>query len=187
MKVGLSSRVDLSCNIKGGWESSTDGGNCVSIASSISVSTSDGWGSNGWGGNGWGGDGTTSDDSTSDGSVSSSIADSSDSWGSGDGWGGDGRGSNGRASSIANGAERASATSSKVVSLSCSNSRLIIGSDSTVGVNPQAKRSSSKSLRTSIASIAVSRGISGTIVASLSGSKRSGTSNLQLKIKLLFL
>ena len=54
MKVGLSSRVDLSSNIKRGWESSTDGGNGMSITSSVSVSTSDGWGGDSWGGDGWG-------------------------------------------------------------------------------------------------------------------------------------
>merc|ERR1719447_1172868 len=147
MKVGLSSRVDLSSNIKRGWESSTDGGNGMSITSSVSVSTSDGWGGNsmssvGWGGNGWGSDG---------------------SWAMG----------------IANGGEDSS-LGSKVVSLSGGNSRLVIGGDSTVGVNPQAQGSSSKSLGTSIASIAVSGGISSTVMASLSGGNGSGNSNKSL-------
>ena len=162
MKVGLSSRVDLSCNIKGGWESSTDGGNCVSIASSISVSTSDGWGGDSWGSDGWGGDGW--------GSNSMSSV----------GWGSDGSWSMG----IANSGEDSS-LGSKVVSLSSGNSGLVIGSDSTVGVNPQAKGSSSKSLGTSIASIAVSGGISSTVMASLSGSNGSGNSNLE-KATILF-
>merc|ERR1712076_251295 len=116
MKVGLSSRVDLSSNIKRGWESGTNGGDGMSVTSSVSVSTSNSWCSNGWG-------------------------------------------SNGRASSIANGAEGAATASSKVVSLGGSDSGLVIGGDSAIGVNPQAKGSSSKSLGTSIASIAVSSGV----------------------------
>ena len=54
MDVGLGSWVELSSDIKGGWESSTDGGNGMSITSSVSVSTSDGWGGDSWGGDGWG-------------------------------------------------------------------------------------------------------------------------------------
>ena len=156
MDVGLSSWVKLTSNIKRGWESSTDGGNGMSITSSVSVSTSDGWGGDSWGSDGWGGDGW--------GSNSMSSV----------GWGSDGSWSMG----IANSGEDSS-LGSKVVSLSSGNSGLVIGSDSTVGVNPQAKRSSTKSLRTSMASIAVSSGISGTIVASLSGSNGSGNSNLE--------
>merc|ERR1719259_1470679 len=152
MKVGLSSRVDLSSNIKRGWESSTDGGNGMSITSSVSVSTSDGWGGDGWGSN-----------------SMSSVG-----WG-GNGWGSDGSWTMG----IANGGEDSS-LGSKVVSLSGSNSGLVIGGDSTVGVNPQAKGSSSKSLGTSIASIAVSGGISSTVMASLSGGNGSGNSNKSL-------
>ena len=79
MKVGLSSRVDLSCNVKGGWESSTDGGNSTSVSNasissigrgSSSVSTIDG--SSGWSSsNGWGG------------RVSSNWRSSNSYWGSG--------------------------------------------------------------------------------------------------------
>merc|ERR1719204_2808857 len=142
MKVGLSSRVDLSSNIKRGWESSTDGGDGMSITSSVSVSTSNSWGSDGWSSNGRG----------SDGSWTMGIANSGED----------------------------SSLGSEVVSLGSGNSRLVIGGDSAVGVNPQAKGSSSKSLGTSIASIAVSGGISSTVMASLSGSHGSGNSNKSL-------
>merc|ERR1711917_154198 len=124
----------------------------MSITSSVSISTSDGWGSNGWGSVGWGSNG----------------------WGS-DGWGSDGSWTMG----IANSGEDSS-LGSKVVSLGIGNSGLVIGGDSAVGVNPQAKGSSSKSLGTSIASIAVSGCISSTVMASLSGSNGSGNSNKSL-------
>ena len=94
-------------------------------------------------------------------------------------------GSNGWGSSIGNWAKGTATTSSKVVSLGGSNSRLIIRGDSTIGMNPQAKGSSSKSLGTSIASIAVSGGISSTVMASLSGGNGSGNSNLEKETNII--
>merc|ERR1711962_1605543 len=73
------------------------------------------------------------------------------------GWGSDGSWSMG----IANSGEDSS-LGSKVISLGSGNSGLVIGGDSAVGVNPQAKGSSSKPLGTSIA---VSGGISSTVMA----------------------
>merc|ERR1719259_1055902 len=116
MDVGLGSWVKLSSDIKGGWESSTDGGNSTSISNasisaigwgSSSVSTIDGgssWGSSDCrcGGNSWGG----------------SVGDC---WG----WG----------SSNANWAKGLTTTSSKVFSLSNSHSGLVIGGDSAIEVN----------------------------------------------------
>merc|ERR1719381_384637 len=145
MDVGLSSRVELSSNIKGGWESSTNGGNSTSVSNasisaigrgSSSVSTIDG--SSGWSSsNGWGGSDCRCGSNSWGGSVG-------DCWG----WG----------SSNADWAKGLTTTSSKVLSFSNSHSRLIIGGDSAIEVNLQSKRSSAKSLRTSIATIGNSRG-----------------------------
>ena len=109
----------------------------------------------------------------------SSIGWGSNGWGS-DGWGSDGSWTMG----IANSGEDSS-LGSKVVSLGSGNSGLVIGGDSAVGVNPQAKGSSSKSLGTSIASIAVSGGISSTVMASLSGGNGSGNSNLEKETNII--
>ena len=90
-------------------------------------------------------------------------------------------GSNGWGSSIGNWAKGTATTSSKVVSLGGSNSGLIIRGDSTIGMNPQAKGSSSKALGTSpsiTAGIAVTVGVS-TIMACLSSGNGSGNSNLK--------
>merc|ERR1712226_1302566 len=113
MKVWLGCRVKLSSNIQRGWESSTDGCNGSSVTDGWPAdgSVSDGTSGNGWGGN-------------------SSVADGT----SGNGWSSNGWSGNGWTSSISNWAT----TSSKVVSLSSSNSRLIIRGDSTVRVNPKA-------------------------------------------------
>merc|ERR1719204_1023891 len=125
MDIGLGSWVELSSDIKGGWESSTNGGN------STSVSTTDG--GSGWSSsNGWGG----SDCRCGGNSWGGSIGDC---WG----WG----------SSNANWAKGLTTTSSKMFSLGNSHSRLVIGGDSAIEVNLQSKRSSAKSLRTSIATI----------------------------------
>merc|ERR1719259_873509 len=141
MDVGLGSWVELSSDIKGGWESSTDGGNSTSVSnasisaigrSSSSVSTIDG-------GSGWS---------------------SSNGWGGSNSWGGSVGDCRGWGSSNANWAKGLTTTSSKVLGLSNSHSRLIIGGDSAIEVNLQSKRSSTKSLRTSIATIGNSRGSS---------------------------
>merc|ERR1719204_1674025 len=147
MDVGLGSWVELSSNIKGGWESSTNGGNSTSVSNasisaigrgSSSISTIDG-------GSGW---------SSSNGWGSSDCRCSSNSWGGsiGDCWG--------WGSSNANWAKGLTTTSSKVFSLSDSHSRLVIGGDSAIEVNLQSKRSCPKSLRTSIAASGNSRGSS---------------------------
>merc|ERR1719244_1781388 len=145
MDVRLGSWVELSSNIKGGRESSTNGGNSTSVSNasisaigrgSSSVSTI--YGGSGWSsGNGWG----SSDCRCSGNSWGGSIGDC---WG----WG----------SSNANWAKGLTTTSSKVLSLSNSHSRLVIGGDSAIEVNLQSKRSSTKSLRTSVAAIGNSRG-----------------------------
>merc|ERR1719300_400719 len=145
MDVGLGSWVELSSDIKGGWESSTNGGNSTGVSNasissigggSSSVSTIDG-------GSSW---------SSSNGRGGSDCRCSGNSWGGsiGDCWG--------WGSSNANWARGLTTTSSKVLSLSNSHSRLVIGSDSAIEVNLQSKRSSAKSLRTSIATIGNSRG-----------------------------
>merc|ERR1719259_932019 len=145
MDVGLGSWVKLSSDIKGGWESSTDGGNSTSI-SNASISAI-GWGSSSVstidGGSSW---------SSSNGWGSSDCRCGSNSWGGsvGDCWG--------WGSSNANWAKGLTTTSSKVFSLSNSHSGLVIGGDSAIEVNLQSKRSSAKSLRTSIATIGNSRG-----------------------------
>merc|ERR1719204_808800 len=119
MDVGLGSWVELSSNIKRGWESSTNGGNSTSVSNasifaigrgSSSVSTING--SSGWSSsNGWG----SSDGRCSSNSWGGSIGDC---WG----WG----------STNANWAKGLTTTSSKVLSLSNSHSRLVIGGDSAI-------------------------------------------------------
>merc|ERR1719204_612807 len=133
MDVGLGSWVELSSNIKGGWESSTNGGNSTSV-SNASISA------------------------IGRGSSSISTIDGSSGWSSSNGWGSRIGDCWGWGSSNANWAKGLTTTSSKVFSLSDSHSRLVIGGDSAIEVNLQSKRSCSKSLRTSIAAIGNSRG-----------------------------
>ena len=182
-----SSNMALNTN-KGGLVSDTghwggDGvlGNGNSWGSGIAMSN--GWGSGIAVSNGWGGGSIAVVSSIADGwGSNSSVSDGTSGNGrSGNGRSGNGWGGNCRTSSIANWAKGTAATSCKVVSLSSSHSRLIIRGDSTIGMNPQAKGSSSKALGTSpsiTAGIAVTVGVS-TIMACLSGGNGSGNSNLK--------